>query len=294
MSFNFPNIIALQQEKLRLDVEKNALQSRITTLDGINNILQGEKNGLQGDNSRLQGEKNALAQQISTSIQKISELNQQTSGLATQITTLKGEKSGLAAQITTLKGEIGTLSKQITTLEGEKSELNKLIAILEGEKATFDEQKRLLEEEIDMLESIISTLEEDKIELKEKNLKEKKYLDSSLNNLFSYLKTQNVNPDVLYEKVNYRDIEHQKIFNINKALDILFYSFYFSFLLIMICMGNVKREHFLIYLFVGLIPVVYPFVFKFGKLLVDYLSPPLHGPKNAFVDSHNTIYAYDI
>lgn len=121
-----------------------------------------------------------------------------------------------------------------------------------------------------------------------------KSLDSSLNNLFSYLKTQNVNPNVLYEKVNYRVIEHEKIFNINKALDILFYSFYFSFLLIMICMGNVKREHFLIYLFVGLIPVVYPFVFKFGKLLVDYLSPPLHGPKNAFVDSHNTIYAYDI
>lgn len=121
-----------------------------------------------------------------------------------------------------------------------------------------------------------------------------KSLDSSLNNLFDYLKTQNVNPDVLYEKVNYRDIEHQKIFNMNKALDILFYSFYFSFLLIMICMGNVKREHFLIYLFVGLIPVIYPFLFKFGKILIDYLSPPLYGPKNAFVDSHNTIYAYDI
>lgn len=127
-----------------------------------------------------------------------------------------------------------------------------------------------------------------------KALEFQKVLDSSLNHLFSYLKTQNVNPDVLYEKVNYRDIEHQKLFNMNKALDILFYSFYFSFLLIMICMGNVKREHFLIYLFVGLIPVVYPFIFKFGKLLVDYLSPPLHGPKNAFVDIHNTIYAYNI
>jgi hypothetical protein len=127
-----------------------------------------------------------------------------------------------------------------------------------------------------------------------KALEFQKVLDSSLNNLFSYLKTQNVNPDVLYEKVNYRDIEHQKIFNINKALDILFYSFYFSFLLIMICMGNIKREHFLIYLFVGLIPVIYPFLFKFGKILIDYLSPPLNGPKNAFVDSHNTIYAYNI
>ena len=120
-----------------------------------------------------------------------------------------------------------------------------------------------------------------------------KVLDSSLNNLFDSLKKEYINPNVLYEKVNYREIEHQKLTNINKALDILFYSFYFSFLLIMVCMGNTKREHFLIYLFVGLIPIIYPFLFKFGKLFVNYLSPPLHGPKNAFLDSHTT-YDYDI
>jgi hypothetical protein len=118
--------------------------------------------------------------------------------------------------------------------------------------------------------------------------------DGSLNNLFSYLRNENVNPDVLYEKVNYRDIEHQKLTNINKALDILFYSFYFSFLLIIICIGNVKRENFLIYLFVGLIPIIYPFLFKFIKIFIEYISPSLYGPRNAFVDNHNTIYAYDI
>lgn len=126
-----------------------------------------------------------------------------------------------------------------------------------------------------------------------KALEFQKVLDSSLNNLFDSLKREYVNPNVLYEKVNYREIEHQKLTNINKALDILFYSFYFSFLLIMICIGNTKKEHFLIYLFVGLIPIIYPFLFKFGKIFVNYLSPPLHGPKNAFLDSH-TIYDYDI
>jgi hypothetical protein len=119
-------------------------------------------------------------------------------------------------------------------------------------------------------------------------------LDSSLNMLFSDLKTENVNPDVLYEKVEYRNKEHILLYNINKVLDVVYYSFYFSFLLIMICMGNVKREHFLNYLFIGLIPIIYPFLFKFGKIFIDYVSPPLHGPKNAFVDIHNTVYGYNI
>jgi len=119
-------------------------------------------------------------------------------------------------------------------------------------------------------------------------------LDSSLNYLFDYLKRENVNPNVLYEKVNYRNIEHQKLSNINKALDILFYSIFFSFILIMICTSNIKREDFLIYLLIGLIPVIYPFLFKFGKILIAYISPVLYGPKNAFVDIHNTVYEYDI
>jgi hypothetical protein len=119
-------------------------------------------------------------------------------------------------------------------------------------------------------------------------------IDVSLNTLFSYLKRVDINPDVIYEKVNYREIEHEKLHNINKVLDILFYSFYCAFLLIMVCMGNIKREHFLIYLIIGLIPIVYPFLFKLIGYLMSYISSNINGPKNAFIDINNTIYGYNI
>jgi hypothetical protein len=118
-------------------------------------------------------------------------------------------------------------------------------------------------------------------------------IDSSLNVLFSYLNAKTVHPNTVYEKIMYRDIEHEKLYNKNKVLDILFYCFYFSFLLIMICTQNIQREYFLIYLFVGLIPFIYPFVFKYVLYLIRYLSNDNHGPKNAFVDINNTLIAYN-
>ena len=119
------------------------------------------------------------------------------------------------------------------------------------------------------------------------------YTDTSLNYLFSYLKNQALSSDVIYEKIEHRDNEHEKLSATNKVFDIIFYCFYFSFFLIMICTGNIKREHFLIYLFVGLIPFIYPFIFKFIMYLIKYISNDPHGPKNGFVDINNTIIAYN-
>jgi hypothetical protein len=117
--------------------------------------------------------------------------------------------------------------------------------------------------------------------------------DGSLNRLsnsMSFL-NQNESSNVIYEKIEYRNIEHEKLYNINKLIDVLFYSFYFAFVLIMICIGNTKKEYFLIYLFVGLIPFIYPFMFKFLLYINKYLTYNVHGPKNAFVDITNTLYA---
>ena len=61
----------------------------------------------------------------------------------------------------------------------------------------------------------------------------------------------------------------------------------------MICTQNIKREYFLFYLFVGLIPIIYPFLFKFVLFLIKYLSNNPHGPKKAFVDINNTIIEYN-
>jgi hypothetical protein len=117
-------------------------------------------------------------------------------------------------------------------------------------------------------------------------------IDVSLNHIFSYLKTKNINPNLLYEKINYRSREQSKLYNRNKLLDILFYCFYFSFILIIICTRNSKREDFLIYLFVGLIPFLYPFLFKFG-IYLNNIRKNINIHQNAFIDT-NTVYEYDI
>ena len=119
-------------------------------------------------------------------------------------------------------------------------------------------------------------------------------IDSSLNKLFSYVRDTNANPFVNYKKVEYRNIEHEKLHTINKALDILYYCFYISFIIIIIFTKNLGREHFLTYLFIGLIPIIYPFLFKFIKILINYFSNQSHGPKNAFIDNRNYESAYNI
>jgi len=119
-------------------------------------------------------------------------------------------------------------------------------------------------------------------------------LDVSLNLLFDYLKRQNIDPNIIYEKINYREKEHEKLYKINNTLNILFYCFYVAFIIIIVCTGNTKREQFLIYLFVGLIPIVYPYLFKLATYIVNTFSSDSHGPKNAFVNINSTIFGYNI
>ena len=117
-------------------------------------------------------------------------------------------------------------------------------------------------------------------------------IDTSLNHIFSYLKKKNINPNLLYEKINYRTREQYKLYNRNKVLDILFYCFYFSFMLIIICTNNSKIQDFLIYLFIGLIPYLYPYLFKFG-IYLNNIRKNININQNAFIDT-NTVYQYDI
>jgi uncharacterized protein (UPF0335 family) len=129
------------------------------------------------------------------------------------------------------------------------------------------------------------------------NLSEK--IDHNLQHIFSDLKTQNINPHLLHTKIHYREIEKQKLTNTDKILDTLFYCFYVSFIIIMIVTRNINAEHFVFYIFIGLIPFLYPFVFKNANYLIH--SFKIDGPKNAFIESDendennkNMIHAYNI
>ena len=105
-----------------------------------------------------------------------------------------------------------------------------------------------------------------------------------MNSFFSYLKTKNINPELTYGKIKYREIEKQKLTNFNKLLDVLFYCFYFAFILIMICTGNTKREYFLIYAFIGLIPILFPIIIKITKN-INVFDMNIFNEKNAFIEN---------
>jgi hypothetical protein len=118
------------------------------------------------------------------------------------------------------------------------------------------------------------------------------------NSFFSYLKKKNIDSRLIYGKIKYREIEKQKLNNFNKLLDVLFYCFYFGFILIMIFTENIKREHFLIYIFIGLIPIFFTILNKITKnnntLNIFNVFDILNGEKNAFIDNDTEHDAFNI
>jgi hypothetical protein len=118
--------------------------------------------------------------------------------------------------------------------------------------------------------------------------------NKDLQNIFSDLKIQNINPDLLYTKTKYREIEKEKLLNTDKLLDILFYCFYFAFIIIRIVTRNTKTEDFLIYIFIGLIPYVYPFIYKKSNYVIHLFHLDMN--KNAFIENETeiSIDAYNI
>lgn len=184
-------------------------------------------------------------------------------------------------EITDLSVQISGLEDVIKMLETKLGEQNLVIKDLNDNISELNRQ----------IDQLLLKIYSNFVHNNENILKLNQSIDASFNILFSYLNKQNIPSTVYNEKIMYRDIEHEKLYNTNKILDLLFYCFYFSFIVIIICIGNINREKFLIYLFVALIPFTYPFLYKFILYLIHYLSNDRHGPKNAFVDINNTIYA---
>jgi len=218
------------------------------------------------------------------------------------------------------QGSLSKLKKEISDLIAQIEPYDSKIIIYKGDIILFQRQIKALEisinslksiqdtnkKKIDVLNDIITGLNRQIIELEEIDdsnqiynnqniLNLGKSIDASLNILFSHLDKPSLHSmsNIFHDKISNRDIDHEKLNNSNKAFDVIFYCFYFAFILIMICTQNIKREHFLIYLFVGLIPFIYPFLFKLIVYLIKYLYNDIHGPKNAFVDINNTLIAYN-
>jgi hypothetical protein len=124
-----------------------------------------------------------------------------------------------------------------------------------------------------------------------------KKLNSDLNQLFN-TNSIDINTSLVEQKISYREIEHQKLASINSALNTGYYLLFTVFLFIIIVTGinsgNLRLgERFLIFLFIGLFPILYPFLYK-GAVYIKTNVPNTNGPKNAFVDTNNTVYHYNV
>lgn len=171
------------------------------------------------------------------------------------------------------------LSGELIQLQKDKASLESLITSEEIKYIELKEHINVLNKQIDELKiKDYST----KVYNNENLLELNKTIDDDLKKTFSYLKEENINPDLLNSKTKYRQIEKEKLSNTDKLLDILFYCFYFAFIIIRIVTRNTKTEDFLMYILIGLIPFVYPFMYKNSNYLIKLFNLDMN--KNAFIE----------
>jgi len=317
-------VLTDEQQKIQTEIDKLNKQ-----INDYNTQISGHKNRIELETNIVNPLKREL-KRLEDLLKNARDTPNEYDKLKSQIQLKKRELQTCGNKITQIKNDIISSGKNIEDIQFSYDSLFEKYNILRNKKSVNDAQLILdrvyiseLSEQLDNLVKEFSTLQQINqenitsidslnsrinelnniivlLELKndsnivynnEKLLTTSKNIDSSLNSMFNYLKKKNISSEVFYEKIEYRDIEHEKLYNTNKLIDILFYCFYFAFILIMICIGNTNREHFLIYLFVGLIPFIYPFIFKLLLYINNYLYSKVHGPKNAFVDINNTLYA---
>ena len=292
----------INNERPRLIDEKNKLRSLEDQLNALYEKLRNTKNTSQSEYDRLRSQISQLKLQrsicisnlsvqkgiISGQTKKITDMLNQISALDKKYQDLNNKKILNDAQISLDNLEIKRISNIISSL---KKTINRLNKTLNNQNLDLAELNNYTNDLNNLIRQLILKDYSNKVYNSENILALSENIDSSLNRLFTNLKKQNKTSEYFYEKIKYRDIEHEQLANKNKLLDILFYSLFFSFIIIIVCTRNINREHFLIYIFIGLIPFIYPLLFKYIKYLFNYISNKSHGPKNAFIDINNTIYA---
>lgn len=113
--------------------------------------------------------------------------------------------------------------------------------------------------------------------------------------LTNYLPINNAN--TTYEKVIYRDIEYTNLKNVNIIINIIYYCIVVLLFLLLFSDNNLYLgERFPLYIFLILLPFLYPWVYKFAGLIWESIFPKIlyTGPKNAFIDKIYVEHSYDI
>jgi hypothetical protein len=105
------------------------------------------------------------------------------------------------------------------------------------------------------------------------------------------------NAQTTYEKVEYRDKEHDKLKNINRIINIIYYCGVVLLLMLLYTENNLyPSERYPLYIFLFLLPYLYPWIYKLIGKIWGMIYPTIEytGPKNAFIDNPNKPNSYDI
>ena len=119
---------------------------------------------------------------------------------------------------------------------------------------------------------------------------DEKKQDQDFKNLYDKLSHffPSVDATTTYRKIEYRDKEHEILMLANTIINAIYYSLFF-FMVILLASSNrlLFKKRFLIYLFLLILPFLYPYVFMFFKNIFTRMfnEKPSHGPKNAFIET---------
>ena len=94
--------------------------------------------------------------------------------------------------------------------------------------------------------------------------------------------------NTIYREIEYRDIEYERLYNINYYLNMLYYVMYIVLIILVITSERFNFDKdMVIYISLAILPFVYPWVFLLFRRIYNYFNPPSEysGPKNAFIDT---------
>jgi len=109
-----------------------------------------------------------------------------------------------------------------------------------------------------------------------------------LSYLTNQLKSSEIRPETMYRKIEYRNEAHELLGKINHWMTLLYF---FALLVMLILLATSNRlnlmSRFPLYLFLLILPVVFPYLFEGLKYLYRHLFPqtPNKGPQDAFLES---------
>jgi hypothetical protein len=103
------------------------------------------------------------------------------------------------------------------------------------------------------------------------------------------------NADATYQKLEYRDAEFSNLKNINNIINIVYYAGVIFLFVLLFTSNNVfLSDRYLLYIFLILLPILYPWIYMYTIKIWNYFFPvqQYSGPVNAFVDQTNQPSVY--